>query len=216
MNLLFVTWKVKNAVQVLVFIVQLVSHHRLCSKISILMRKKKFRGQYRKPSTPRRCYKRFLGWWLLFFVISINDSQFFYIMPSSTVSNVNVLKLFMNSLVLMITSLFKLISLKIINLSGSENHKVLIEMQIKQHFTVHLKIGKEHRCMVLISDYMNHDSKFVWLAQENIANFVKKQYPKVKKINYVRYVGITELEPVEYFGPAGFYRLLPVSENCAC
>ena len=60
-------------------------------------------------------------------------------------------------------------------------------------FTVHLKIGKEHRCMVLISDYMNHDSKFVWLAQENIANFVKKQYPKVKKINYMRYVGIMML-----------------------
>ncbi|CAF4030591.1 unnamed protein product, partial [Rotaria magnacalcarata] len=52
-------------------------------------------------------------------------------------------------------------------------------------FTVYLKIGDEHRRMVLISDYMNHDSKFVWLAQENIANFVKKQYPEVKKINYV-------------------------------
>ena len=57
-------------------------------------------------------------------------------------------------------------------------------------FTIHFKIGKEHRCMVVISDYMNHDSKFVWLAQENIVNFVKKQYPRVKQINYVRYIGI--------------------------
>jgi hypothetical protein len=57
-------------------------------------------------------------------------------------------------------------------------------------FTVHLKIGKEHRCMALISDYMTHESKFVWLAQETIVNFVKEQYPKVKKINYLRYVHI--------------------------
>ena len=55
-------------------------------------------------------------------------------------------------------------------------------------FAIHLKIGKEHRCMVLISNYMNHDSKFVWLAQENMANFLKNQYPKLKKINYVRYI----------------------------
>jgi hypothetical protein len=57
-------------------------------------------------------------------------------------------------------------------------------------FTVHLKIGKEHRCMALISDYMTHDSKFVWLAQDTIVNFVKEQYPHVKKINYLRYVHI--------------------------
>ena len=36
---------------------------------------------------------------------------------------------------------------------------------------------------------MNHDSKFVWLAQENIVDFLKKHYPRVKKINYVRYAG---------------------------
>ena len=58
-------------------------------------------------------------------------------------------------------------------------------------FTIHLRLGNEHRCMVVISDYMNHDSKFVWLAQEIIVNFIKTEYPKVKKINYVRYDGIT-------------------------
>ena len=36
---------------------------------------------------------------------------------------------------------------------------------------------------------MSHDSKFLWLAQENIMNFVKKQYPRVKKVNHVRYTG---------------------------
>ena len=56
-------------------------------------------------------------------------------------------------------------------------------------FTIHFKIGTEHRCMIIISDYMNHDSKFVWLAQENIVDFLKKHYPRVKKINYVRYAG---------------------------
>ena len=31
-------------------------------------------------------------------------------------------------------------------------------------FTIHLKIGTEHRYMVIVSDYMNHDSKFEWVA----------------------------------------------------
>ena len=55
--------------------------------------------------------------------------------------------------------------------------------------TIHFKIGTEHRCMIIISDYMNHDSEFVWLAQENIVDFLKKRYPRVKKINYARYAG---------------------------
>ena len=71
--------------------------------------------------------------WLLFFVKWMSDGQFFCIMPKSTVSNVNILQLFVNTLVLMIMSLSKLNSLKIINLSGSENHKVLIGIQIKPH-----------------------------------------------------------------------------------
>ena len=53
-------------------------------------------------------------------------------------------------------------------------------------FTTHFKIGSQHRCMVLISDYMDHDSKFVWLAQKTITSFVKEEYPLVKKINYLR------------------------------
>ena len=56
-------------------------------------------------------------------------------------------------------------------------------------FTIHFKIGTEHCCMIIISDYMNHDSKFVWLAQEIIVDFLKKHYPQVKKFNCVRYAG---------------------------
>ncbi|CAF2062009.1 unnamed protein product, partial [Rotaria magnacalcarata] len=87
----------------------------------------------------------------------------------------------------------------VVQIDLAENHKFVRQREPQSAhwntdqaalFTVHLKIGKQHRCMVLISDYMNHDSKLVWLAQEHIANFVKKQYPEVKKINYVRYVGI--------------------------
>ena len=53
-------------------------------------------------------------------------------------------------------------------------------------FTVHFKIGAGNRCMVFISDYMEHDSKFVWAAQRLIVGFVKEEYPQVRKICYVR------------------------------
>lgn len=83
----------------------------------------------------------------------------------------------------------------IVQLDFAENYKFVRQREPQSAhwntdqatlFTVHFKIGKKHRCMVLISDYMNHDSKFVWLAQKTITSFVKEEYPCMKKINYVR------------------------------
>ena len=54
-------------------------------------------------------------------------------------------------------------------------------------FTVHIKLGNEHKNMVIISDYMRHDTAFVHCAQGLIVDFLRKNYPQVTKINYLRY-----------------------------
>ena len=67
-----------------------------------------------------------------------------------------------------------------------------VQQGFSQHqatlFTAHLTIGNEHRDLAIISDYMEHTTAFVYCAQRIIVDFVKKNFPFVTKINYVRYV----------------------------
>ena len=53
-------------------------------------------------------------------------------------------------------------------------------------FTIHLTIGKEQRNLAIISDYMEHTTVFVHCVQKILTRFIKKNFPLVKKINYVR------------------------------
>jgi hypothetical protein len=53
-------------------------------------------------------------------------------------------------------------------------------------FTIHLTIGKEQRNLAIISNYMEHTTAFVHCAQKILIQFIKKNFPLVKKINYVR------------------------------
>lgn len=53
-------------------------------------------------------------------------------------------------------------------------------------FTVHLTIGQQHRNLAIISDCMEHTTAFVYCAQKLIVQFIKHNFPLVKKINYVR------------------------------
>ena len=53
-------------------------------------------------------------------------------------------------------------------------------------FTVHLTIVKEHRDLAIISDYMEHTTAFVYCAQKIVVDFVKQNFPLVRKVNYVR------------------------------
>ena len=55
-------------------------------------------------------------------------------------------------------------------------------------FTIHLTIGNEHRDLAIVSNSMEHTTSFVYCAQRIIVEFVKKHYPLVKKINYLRSV----------------------------
>ena len=53
-------------------------------------------------------------------------------------------------------------------------------------FTIHLKIGLNHKNLCIISDYRSHDTAFVYVAQKYITDFVKRNYPSVTMINYLR------------------------------
>ena len=53
-------------------------------------------------------------------------------------------------------------------------------------FTIHLTIGNEQRNVAIISNYMEHTTSFVFCAQQILVRFIKKNFPLVKKINYVR------------------------------
>lgn len=77
----------------------------------------------------------------------------------------------------------------------SMNYTLLRQREVQQGFfshhqatlfTVHLVTGAEHRDMAIISDCMDHSTAFVYGAQSLIVTFVKKHYPLVKKINYLR------------------------------
>ena len=53
-------------------------------------------------------------------------------------------------------------------------------------FTIHLTIGQEHRNLSIISDHLEHTTAFVYSSQKILVEFIKRNYPLVKKINYVR------------------------------
>jgi hypothetical protein len=46
-------------------------------------------------------------------------------------------------------------------------------------------VADEHRNMVIISDCLTHDNKFVHAAQKMIIDFIKTEYPNILTINYV-------------------------------
>ncbi|CAF4847950.1 unnamed protein product [Rotaria socialis] len=52
-------------------------------------------------------------------------------------------------------------------------------------FTIHLTIGKEQRNVAIISDYMERTTVFAHCAQKVLTQFIKTNFPLVKKINYV-------------------------------
>ena len=66
-----------------------------------------------------------------------------------------------------------------------EVHSAYYSRQQAAILTVYIKIGEEHRNMVFISDYLTHDTRFVYCAQKSVVDFLRKEYHNVIKINYV-------------------------------
>ena len=78
----------------------------------------------------------------------------------------------------------------------AENFSFVVQKEIQSAYwnkkqatlyTVVVTAGSEHRSMVIISNCMIHDATFVYCAQKVIVEFIRKEYPTVNKINYVRY-----------------------------
>jgi hypothetical protein len=53
-------------------------------------------------------------------------------------------------------------------------------------FTIHLTIGKEQRDIAIISNSIEHNAAFVYSTQKIFLDYVKKKFPSVKKIRYIR------------------------------
>jgi hypothetical protein len=86
-------------------------------------------------------------------------------------------------------------SFVIAQIDFSMNYSLVRQREVQQGFfshqqaslfTTHLVVGKEQRNLAIISDRLEHDTAFVYGAQQIIVAFVKKKFPRVKKINYLR------------------------------
>jgi hypothetical protein len=82
----------------------------------------------------------------------------------------------------------------VIQLDFAQNYAFVIQREVQSAyysrqqatiFTVYIRIGEEHRNMVIISNYLAHDTKFVYSGQKIIIDFLRKEYPNIFKINYV-------------------------------
>ncbi|CAF4963411.1 unnamed protein product, partial [Rotaria socialis] len=81
----------------------------------------------------------------------------------------------------------------VVQVDFAQNFTLIIQREIQSAyysrpqatiFTIYIKVGEEHRNMVLISDYLAHDTKFVYSGQKLIVDFLRTQYPNVLKLNY--------------------------------
>lgn len=82
----------------------------------------------------------------------------------------------------------------VVQLDFAQNYAFVIQKEVQSAyysrqqatmFTVYIRIGEEHRNMVIISNYLAHDTKFVYSGQKIIIDFLRKEYPNIFKINYV-------------------------------
>ncbi|CAF1515847.1 unnamed protein product [Adineta ricciae] len=76
----------------------------------------------------------------------------------------------------------------------SMNYTLIRQCEVRQGFfsqhqvtlfTIHLTIGNEQRNLAIISSHMEHTTAFVNCAQKILAEFIKKNFPLIEKVNYV-------------------------------
>lgn len=81
-----------------------------------------------------------------------------------------------------------------VQLDFAQNFAFVIQQEVQSAFyyrqqatlfTVYMKVGSEHRNMVIVSDCLTHDNKFVHAAQQIIVQFIKKEYPNIPIIKYI-------------------------------
>ncbi|CAF1022728.1 unnamed protein product [Adineta steineri] len=79
-------------------------------------------------------------------------------------------------------------------LDFAENYSIFYQREIQSYhwnndqvtiFTVQLKVGSVHKNIVIISNYMLHNTAFVYVAQSIIVNYIKQHFPFIQIINYL-------------------------------
>jgi hypothetical protein len=67
------------------------------------------------------------------------------------------------------------------------NLRILGNVKIQQvtMFIIFVKIDEKYHNMVIISDYLAHDTRFVYFARKIIIEFLRKEYHNLSKIMYV-------------------------------
>jgi hypothetical protein len=84
----------------------------------------------------------------------------------------------------------------VVQIDFAENFSFVVQKEVQSAhwnhkqatiFTVFIKVGSDHRNMVIISNYMDHDTTFVYCALQQITQFIRAIYPNISKINYVRF-----------------------------
>ena len=82
----------------------------------------------------------------------------------------------------------------VVQLDFAQNFSLIVQREIQSAYysrrqatilTTYIRIGDEHRNMMIISDYLAHDTRFVYSAQKYIVDFIRKQYLNIYKVNYV-------------------------------
>ncbi|CAF4886248.1 unnamed protein product, partial [Rotaria socialis] len=82
----------------------------------------------------------------------------------------------------------------IVQMDFAQNFALISQHEVQSaHFdkpqatvlTIFVVLGSEHKSFVIISDYLEHDTKFVYFAQQLVVSTVKQIAPRVRLINYV-------------------------------
>ena len=82
----------------------------------------------------------------------------------------------------------------VVQMNFAQNFSLVVQREIQSAyysrekviiFTVFIKVDEEHRNMAIISDYIAHDTKFVYFTQKFIIELTRQTYKNVFKINYV-------------------------------
>ena len=77
----------------------------------------------------------------------------------------------------------------------AENFSFIVQNEIQSAYwnqkqatiyTVVINVGNSHRNIIIISNCMVHDTKFVYCIQQLLMKFVRKEYPTIHKMNYIR------------------------------
>lgn len=89
-----------------------------------------------------------------------------------------------------------------VDMDFAENFSFVVQKEVQSAYwsktqatiyTVVINIGNNHLNIVIISNCMVHDTKFVYCAQQQIMKFIRKEYPTLNKIYYIR-LGIVVID----------------------